>query len=126
MAYATEEQLAAFLAGSDQTAPTGDAAERLLQRASELVDDHVTGCYDTDPDTSLPTSTDVATALQNATCAVVEAWLEVGEELDIAGFPPNTGLSTDGMGTSALPAVLPPRARRFLRRQGLIGAAVLR
>lgn len=118
--YAVEADLAEWLTGSDYPAPTGDAATRVLTRASEVIRDHVTGWYDTD-DTGTPTDAAVTAALTDATCAQVEQWAEVGEELDVAGYPQETGVSAGSLSINRLPAALAPRAARLLRQAGLYG-----
>jgi hypothetical protein len=79
--YATAAQYQAY---SGQTPPAD--IDRLLARASKLIDSDVTmgAWYDTD-DAGLPTNTDVAEAFTQATCAQVEFWGEVGESVDTSG-----------------------------------------
>jgi hypothetical protein len=91
-------------------------AERLLVRASELVDDHVRASYAVDDD-DLPTDADVAGALRDAACAQYEAWLEVGEANAIDGLA-GAQIAVEGYSGPRAP-VLAPRARQFLRRYGL-------
>lgn len=98
--------------------------DRLLTRASELIDDYLrTAVYDVDDD-GLPTDTDVAEVLRDATCAQVEFWLASDEEDDILG--PVQGISLGGMQVEygagpnrTLPYYLAPRAARILRNAGL-------
>ncbi len=116
-AYATVAQLTAWL-------PSGTSvsdADRQLLRASELIDEHVRTAYTVDS-SGIPTDADVAAALSDATCAVVEAWLEVGEENDVDGLA-GTQISTGGYSGKRAPE-LPPRARRLLRNSGLLTAGV--
>lgn len=120
--HATEAELAGHLAGSDFTVPTGAAAQRLLKRASELVDDRVLAPYLTDA-ADVPTETHVADALRDATLAQVEQWLSVGEDNDVDGYPRDVSLGANGVSVGARPASLAPRARRALRRAGLLTAA---
>lgn len=79
--YATAAQYQAY---SGQTPPAD--IDRLLARASELIDSDVTktAWYDTD-DAGLPTNSVVVAAFANATCAQVEFWGEVGESVDTSG-----------------------------------------
>ena len=116
-AYASADDLAAWL-------PSGtivtDAA-RMLARASELVDETVRTPFDVDDD-KMPTDADVAAALRDATCAVVEGWLEVGEANDIDGLA-GTQISTGGYSGLRGP-MLPPRAARILRNAGLLTVGV--
>lgn len=98
--------------------------DRLLERASELIDDYLrTAVYDVDDD-GAPTDDDVIAALRDATCAQVEFWLAGDEEDDILG--PVQGFSLGGMQvqygagpTRTLPYYLAPRAARLLRNAGL-------
>lgn len=79
--YATAADYAAF---SGQTPPAD--IDRLLARASELLDSDVLMCawYDTD-DAGLPTNPAVAGAFANAASAQVEFWGEVGESVAVSG-----------------------------------------
>lgn len=80
--YATAAQYQAY---SGQTPPAD--IDRLLARASELIDSDVTmtAWYDTD-DAGLPTNTGVAAAFANATAAQVEFWTKgPGEGVDVSG-----------------------------------------
>lgn len=98
--------------------------DRLLARASELIDDHVrTAVYDVDDD-DLPTDADVIAAFRDAVCAQVEYWLASDEEDDILG--PLQSLSIGnvqafpGAGANRVsPMYLAPRAARILRSAGL-------
>lgn len=126
MAYATDEQLTAYLA-EGETLPEDSA--RLLSRASELVDDHiVTAVYAVDDD-DLPTDPVVLAALADATCAQVQFWLTGDEEDDILG--PVQGVSQAGTQLQfgagenrSTPMYLAPRAARHLRAAGLMSGAV--
>lgn len=117
VAYATEAELTAYL--PDGTVVTD--ADRLLARASELIDGTVTSSFAVDADTDLPTDPDVAAALRDATCAQVEQWLEVGEENDIDGLAGTQVSLTDYSGKRA-PKVA-PRAFRILQNAGLLNLA---
>lgn len=119
MAHATEAQLAGWLAGGDLPAPTGAAATRLLERASTLVSAKVVSGYPVD-EAGLPTETEVAAALRDATCAQVEQWLSVGEDNDIDGYPRDTAVSGGGVAVSRRPSRLAPRARDILRDAQLL------
>lgn len=114
-AYATAADLAAFVS-SDTTLPVTGELDRLLSRASELVDGYVTRPFNVDGN-GAPTDTDVAATLRDATCATVEAWLELGEEHDIAGI---RGDISTGPLSWQLPPTLPLRARRILDNAGLM------
>jgi hypothetical protein len=79
--YATSADYATY---SGTTPP--DDIDRLLARASELLDAEVltAAWYDTD-DMGLPTNTAVAAAFAQAACAQVEFWAAVGEQVDTSG-----------------------------------------
>lgn len=115
--YATEAELADFLPAGTVVAD----ADRLLRRASELVDEAVRVPFAIDAN-GLPTDTDKAAALRDATCAQVEAWLEVGEENDIDGMA-GTNLTVTGY-NGKRPPRYGPRMLRILRNEGLISAGL--
>lgn len=72
--YATQEQYRAW--SGDETATVSDA---LLTRASMQVDLILRGAvYDVN-DQSMPTNVDVIQALQDATCAQIQWWDELGD-----------------------------------------------
>lgn len=127
MVYATTEQLGTYLEDSPLVVPA-DAA-RLLDRASELVDDHIAAAvYDIDSN-GAATYQPVIDGLRDATCAQVEYWLTGDEEDDILG--PTQGAAIGGMQQQfgagenrVTPMYLAPRAARHLRRAGLMSAAV--
>lgn len=79
--YATASDLEDYLRAD----PPADA-DRLLERASELLDAEVllTAWYDVD-DSLMPTNALVIAAFARATCAQVEFWGEVGEQNDTSG-----------------------------------------
>ena len=125
-AYATPAEFTTFAAG---VLPAD--IDRLLLRASELVDDYTrTAMYDVDTD-GFPTDADDIAAFRDATCAQVEFWRDSDEEDDILG--PVQGIILGPMqiqfGAGAnrtAPLYLAPRAARILRNAGLYnGAPVL-
>lgn len=130
MVYATGEQLATWLygPGADISVLPQDH-DRLLARASTVIDDVLlTATYDVDA-AGNPTSAPVVSALADATCAQVEFWLTGDEEDDILG--PLQSVVTGGqqlqMGsgpTRTTPMYLAPRAARVLRVAGLLSGAV--
>ena len=113
-AYATSVEYLTF-AGST-TAPAD--IDRLLMRASELVDNTVTLAYAVDDTDELPTDTDLAAALRDATCAQVEAWQEVGESNDVDGLA-GVDISVGSYSGPRAPK-LAPRAFRILQNAGLV------
>jgi hypothetical protein len=112
-AYATAEDLEAWT-GND--AP--DNAERLLQRATELIAHNVLTPTPTDA-AGLPEDEILAEAVMQATCAQVEQWLAVGEDNAIAGYSRGTSMSVGGVAIGGQPATLAPRAAAILRAAGL-------
>lgn len=116
-AFATTADLEAFL-GVDYTVPAD--ADRIIQRASELVAHRTIGlatAYWHTPTLEDPHD-QYTEGLRDATCAQVEFWLEVGEEHDIVGL---TGSVNSGkFSLSHLPQRLGPRARAFLIDAGLL------
>lgn len=116
--YATVDELTAWLTGGDYPIPTGNAATRVLARASELIAANIVGMLPEDP---VPAT--VTAALRDATCAQVEQWADVGESNAIAGYPRDTALSA--VGVSKLPDVLAPRAVMLLRAEGLYNPAAV-
>lgn len=80
MSYATAADLEAFLG-----APPPATAERLLDRATELVDAALTSAmYSVDTNGNATDATVIA-AMNKATCAQVESWLASGDEFDELG-----------------------------------------
>lgn len=114
-AYATPAELNDYL--SVDASPSD--VERLLDRASDLLDDTVRRPYQIDPGTQLPTDPALAAALRQACCAQVEFWLEVGEEHDVEGLH-NRQVQVGHLNLSALPPEVAPRTARVLRTAGLL------
>lgn len=127
MTYATLAQLAAFTGTAEGSLPPDSV--RLLQRASELVQDSTASAvYDVDS-SGLPTLTAAVNAFRDATCAQVEFWLTGDEEDDIQGPLENMSAGSQqqgyGSGTNRVtPMYLAPRAARFLRLAGLLSGTV--
>lgn len=120
-AYASAADLSAWLPSS-VSFDDGDAT-RLLARAAELIDGTVRSPYTVDTN-GLPTDTTIAQALNDASCAVVEQWLEVGEENDIDGLAGTNVAVAGKSGYVGLRAPhLAPRAFRILSNAGLLGMA---
>jgi hypothetical protein len=112
--YATPADLQTFVSAATWAEIT--EPDRQLRRASEEIDDVVRLAYEIDVD-GLPTDTDVAEVLREATCAQVEAWVEVGEENDIDGLA-GSHITVTGYSGQRAPR-LAPRALRILRVAGL-------
>lgn len=98
------------------------SGERLLQRATELIDTHVFGYYEIDPVTELPTETKVIEALRDATCAQVEYWLATGDEKEATARFKHPGIGSLNLVTTGVRVA--PRAQDALRRAGLLQAVV--
>lgn len=118
MAYATVAELEAWLG---QTPPAD--AERLLDRASGLVDRAtVAAVYKVD-DQGAPTNPDMAATLRDATCAQVEYWIETGDEMAAMSTLSSVAIGSVRLGTGqqgggASPR-LAPRAADLLIVGGL-------
>jgi hypothetical protein len=115
MAYATSDELQAYLGGS---ALPSDA-NRLLERASDLID------YATYGKINISDTEQLAVA-KKATCAQVEYWISVGENIDISGYEfESISIGTfqmtkpDNVGGSNQQA-LAPRTRRILFLAGML------
>lgn len=117
MAYATRDDLAAYV-GPGVTLPDDAEVDRLLARASELIDQKALRRID-------PGCPAHAAAARQAACAQVEYWLQRGEDLDVTG--PVLSYSIGSMsinygvgGTRRGVDELAPRARRHLVLAGLL------
>jgi hypothetical protein len=132
MTYATKAQLATFTGVAEGVLPAD--SERLLKRASELIQDSTASAvYDVDS-SGLPTLAAAVTAFSEATCAQVEYWLAGDEEDDVLG--PLQGMSVgnqrqqfEGSGAKGgssrvSPMYLAPRADRILRLAGFMSGSV--
>lgn len=116
MAYATEQDLAAYMGISEADLP--DDAERLLERASDEIDYWTLG-------RATPSE-----ATRLAVCAQVEWWLQLRETLgtELAGLDNLRSISLgkwsmtfgDDSGTGGGMRGLAPRARQYLLRAGLL------
>lgn len=120
MRYATSAQLTAYLG-----APAPADADRLLDRASEVIDEALRTAVYAVNTAGAPTDADVIACLADATCAQVEFWLASDEEDDVLGPVQGQtvgGLNVDfGAGSNRLaPMYLAPRAARRLRSCPLI------
>lgn len=105
MSYATQNDLSSYL-GS-----VPESADRLLTRASELLDALTLGRIDLN-------NAEHSEAVKNATCAQVEYWLQIGEDMEIMGNPDNFRM--DNFIFSAKLPQLAPRAKRYLFLAGLL------
>lgn len=114
VAYATSDE---YVEETGRSAPAD--IDRLLERASELLDSIVTATFDLDEVTELPTDGDTAAALRRATCFQVEFWERVGEENDIDGLAGSQVAIGHYQGRRS--PIVAPRAKRILRGAGLIG-----
>ena len=124
--YATVTQLNAHLPAA-QAVDTNDATElaeanRLLARASELVDSVVRARYAVDT-ADAPTDATIAAALTLAVCAQYEQWIEVGEANAIDGLA-GTQIAVSGYSGGRAPAVA-PRAMAALKAAGLLQPVAL-
>jgi hypothetical protein len=120
MAYATIAQLQVYLGGASLPAD----AQRLLERASDLIDYSTFGKLD-------PNDSGQMEAAKNATCAQVEYWLQVGEDVDLSGYTFDsisigtyqmtkaTASSSSANRGGVNQDAMAPRARRILFLAGL-------
>lgn len=103
--------------------PAPPDGQRLLQRATEMIDTYVFGMYEIDSVTNLPIATKVREALRDATCAQVEFWLQTGDEADVLSG--HSMVSIPGaMTTSGARTRLAPRAKNALSRANLLQAVI--
>lgn len=117
VAYATSAE---YESDTGNSAPAG--IDRLLERASERIDDVVIAPFVVDADTELPTDTDIATALRKATCFQVEFWQETGEANDIDGLA-GSAVSVGSYQGRRAPRDA-PRALALLRSAGLMSSGI--
>jgi hypothetical protein len=123
MAYATLADLAAYT-GVESTGP-GD--ERLLQRATDLIDSALMAAYYMVDTTGTATDAGVVAALKNACCAQVEWWRATNDDLGAQGqYTPAPGRSVQqvvrvvaGSGLRRLA----PRAREHLSNVNAVNAS---
>lgn len=119
--YATVTQLNAYLPAAHAVDTEDDAAvaeaERLLERASEALDEIVRARYSVD-DEGLPTDAILATVFAAATVRQYEHWIEVGEANAIDGLA-GAQITTDGYSGPRAPKV-GPRAVTVLRQAGML------
>lgn len=115
--YATPEQLQEYV-GESVSLPSLTEQTRLLQRASEYLDEVTLGHINADV-------ADHVAAAQNATVAQVEYWLNADESVAVTG--PIQGYQIGsiqvqyGAGSNRVsPGKLAPRARSFLFMAGLL------
>ena len=120
MAYATRDDLAAYV-GSGVTLPDDAEVDRLLARASELIDQKALRRID-------PGCPAHAAAARQAVCAQVEYWLQHGEDLDVTGPVLSYSIGSMsinyGVGGPRRVDELAPRARRHLVLAGLLYRSV--
>ena len=111
MAYATTTELAEYLGVQESDLP--DDAERLLERASEMIDYYTLNRID---------ETEDAEVAKKATMAQVEQWLEMGDEgiIKIQGLTIGPFQAQFGAGDNRTIPELASRARRFLFLEGLL------
>lgn len=118
---ATDRALAHATAADveDWTGATAPAnVDRLLLRASELIDAATTTSYTVDDDTGLATETEYSDALRDAVCAQIEQWILSGEVNDIDGMS-GQSVSVGGLSVTR-PGRLAPRAKTILNMAGLL------
>jgi hypothetical protein len=80
VAYATPTQLRTYLGG----AKLPDDALRMLERATEIIDEILVGVVYSVDASGNPTNDDDEAALADAVCAQVEWWIETDDEFGLA------------------------------------------
>ena len=120
MFYATEEQLAKYLGKDVEDLP--DDAERLLDRASEMIDYYTLNKIDTDKELH-------EQAAKKATVAQVEWWIELGDELGLTAVFNQISIGyfsaqTGGGQQESQISKLAPRAKQELFKAGLLNRGV--
>jgi len=98
-----------------------DPIDRLLLRASEVIDDYTRSAVYEHDSSDFPTDADDIAAFRDAVCAQVEFWLTGDEQDDVLG-PVEWSLSmgsTSMKPAAGLSLTLAPRAARILRNAGL-------
>lgn len=116
MSYADRAALAAYVVEL-RTVPADAEATRLLERASELIDDRTLGRAAL---LEAGVDDDALALVGKAACAQVEFWLEFGEDHGIVGL--RGGIGIGALNVEQLPQELAPRARRHLRAAGVFSA----
>jgi phage gp36-like protein len=121
-AYAIRQELLDFVSSERKgQVPNEPEANRLLIRASELIDEYVSATYAVSA-TGTPSDSTTHDALRDACCAQVEFWLYTGEETDIEGV---SGEVSIGAAVSfTIPGRLGKRAQRILHNAGLLRPTV--
>lgn len=92
-----------------------DVTDRIILRASELVDERTLGNADA-------ADAEHIEAVKNAVCAQVEYWLHMDESVDVVGSTAKPSLGSFSMGGTV--ATLAPRAKRYLFNAGLLYTGV--
>jgi len=115
MAYATKSELADYLGVDTGDLPSDDEVERLLDRASELIDHFTLNRIDTE-------DSDHEEAARKAVCAQYEYWAELGDELGIMAKINSISIgsfSVSGGSEGAKFDQLADRAKQSLDKVGL-------
>ena len=109
-----------YATGAEFTTYSGQAVpadiDRLLARASDLIDSQVTSMYSLETDGTF-TETAVADVFRDATCAQVEWWLATGDEVEATARFKSPGVG--GLDVTSSGLRLAPRAADALDRAGL-------
>ena len=118
MAYATISDFEAYMHWTPGTVTDTAETERLIDRASELIDNYTLGRIEDD-------NPDHIAAANKATCAQIEYWLEQGEGDDMKR--PIKQYSASKISVTfvdGLPTRLAARARQALLQSGLLYCGV--
>jgi len=108
MAYATLTELAEYLGVDEADLP--DDAERLLERASEMMDYYTLN------------KIEAGETASKAVCAQVEQWVEVGSEgiVQVQGVTIGPFQAQFGAGQNRMLPELANRAKQYLILEGLL------
>ena len=95
------------------SAATSHIVELLAIHAIELVNSVIVAPYD-------PTDATIQTVIKNAVVDQIAAWLETGDDNDLAGYAPTVSMTLGDLTVNGQPAVVSPRTLRTLRNAGLL------
>jgi len=117
MAYATTTELADYLGVDEAGLP--DDADRLLDRASEMIDYYTLNKIDTNKESH-------EEAAKKATCAQIEQWIEMGDEgiVKLQGISIASFQAQFGAGENRMLPELASRAKQALFKAGLLNRGV--
>lgn len=129
MDYATQTEVATWLgyldaSGNPDTSQLASDIDRLISRASELMDSVLRhSFYSTDASGNMDDEDDLA-AMADAVCAQIEAWEESGDELGAASAYQSVSIGSVSLSGASARVLggqnIAPRAADALRKAGLL------